>query len=104
MVPDKWLQIEVAYSPAAGQVVQIKLQLMPGTNALQAVQKSGLVEQYPELQTQSLALGIWGRRCTSTTVLRHLDRVEIYRSLHLSPMEARRLRHRNRASVGSSSA
>jgi uncharacterized protein len=94
MVPDKFLQIEVAYSPVAGHVVQIKLQLMPGANVLQAVQQSGLIHQYPELQTQSLALGLWGKRCTPNTVLRHQDRVEIYRSLHLSPMEARRFRHR----------
>lgn len=61
-------------------------------NALQAVQLSGILQQFPELDLNQLALGIFGHRVAATQVLRAGDRVEIYRALIIDPKESRRQR------------
>ena len=58
--------------------------------AAQAVRASGLLEEFPELGCQVLALGIYGRRVDPGHLLRAGDRVEIYRPLKVDPREARR--------------
>ena len=58
--------------------------------AEEAVRASGLLEEFPELAGQALALGIYGRRVDGTQVLRAGDRVEIYRPLKVDPRDARR--------------
>ena len=39
-------------------------------------------------------VGVWGRRCDVTAVLRENDRVELYRPLRVDPKVARRERFR----------
>lgn len=59
-------------------------------SAEQAVRASGLLEEFPELAGQALALGVFGRTVDGRHVLRAGDRVEIYRPLKIDPREARR--------------
>jgi putative ubiquitin-RnfH superfamily antitoxin RatB of RatAB toxin-antitoxin module len=86
------LAIEVAYSPAPGQVDLVTLQVPPGTTADQAVSASGLLTRHV-LPAAGLRLGIWGQLKEATQVLRERDRVEIYRPLRVDPKEARRQRY-----------
>jgi putative ubiquitin-RnfH superfamily antitoxin RatB of RatAB toxin-antitoxin module len=58
--------------------------------ALEAVEASGLITEFPELAGCELPLGIYGCRVESGQSLRDGDRVEIYRPLRLDPREARR--------------
>jgi putative ubiquitin-RnfH superfamily antitoxin RatB of RatAB toxin-antitoxin module len=88
------LHVEVVYSPAAGEVDQVVLQLPAGATVLQALQASGLFARHPGLAAGELALGIWSRRTTLDAPLRDRDRVEVYRALTVDPKEARRLRYR----------
>jgi uncharacterized protein len=82
-------EIEVAYAlPGRQRVVHLELE-RPMT-AEEAVRASGLLEEFPELAGQALALGIYGRRVDGTYVLRAGDRVEIYRPLKVDPRDARR--------------
>ena len=92
------LRVEVAYSPAPGQVDIVPLQVPPGTRLLDAVQASGLCERHG-LQANELRTGLWGRLHPADAPLRDLDRVEIYRPLKVDPKEARRLRYK-RARTG----
>lgn len=83
------VQVDVAYSPAAGQTLCLTLQLPPGATLDDALQASGL-------RCSGLPAGIWGRIQPLNTVLRDFDRVEIYRPLQVDPKEARRLRYKAR--------
>lgn len=94
------LQVRVVYSPRAGQVVEVALELPAGATAAQAVQASGLPGQHPEIDLRHTALGIWGRRCRPDAPLRDQDRVELYRPLSVDPKEARRLRFRRQREDG----
>ena len=57
-----------------------------------ALQQSGLLQHYAELDKQNIQLGVWGRQVSPTQVLRDQDRVEIYRPLRVDPKVARRER------------
>lgn len=88
------LRIEVAYSPAPGEVDLTVLELPEGSTAGQALQASGLLQRHPALSASPPVIGIWGRVCESQRELRDRDRVEVYRPLKVDPKEARRLRQR----------
>lgn len=96
------LAVEVVYAQSQTQAL-IALQLASGSTLWQAVEQSGLLEQYPELQAHADELrqnvGIFGALKSADTVLKSGDRVEIYRSLVMDPKEARRLRAEKNAQV-----
>jgi putative ubiquitin-RnfH superfamily antitoxin RatB of RatAB toxin-antitoxin module len=88
------IAIEVAYALPLKQKI-ISLLVEPGTTALQAVERSGMVTHFPEIDLANIQLGIFGESLgtkTSTYVLRSGDRVEIYRPLVVDPKDARRKR------------
>ena len=58
--------------------------------AIEAVEASGMLKDFPELAAGRLDLGVYGRVVQQTHVLRPGDRVEIYRRLTADPREARR--------------
>ncbi|HBH39751.1 MAG TPA: RnfH family protein [Curvibacter sp.] len=84
------MQIVVAYAPAAGQVIEVSLQLAPGATLHDALVASGLQTGHPSIQ--DAPLGIWGRKAARDQPLRPGDRVEIYRPLRVDPKVARRER------------
>jgi putative ubiquitin-RnfH superfamily antitoxin RatB of RatAB toxin-antitoxin module len=90
---DAPLHIEVAYSPRAGEVDRVALELPAGATVADALQRSGLLGQHG-LALVGLHVGIWGRIAALDDVLQPRDRVEVYRPLKVDPKEARRLRYR----------
>lgn len=92
MASDTRLQITVVYAPFPRDVREVVLQLSPGSTVLQALQASGLLRLFPELDASSLALGVWGNTAGLTQTLLDQDRIEIYRPLRVDPKVARRER------------
>lgn len=88
------LSVSVAYSPRAGSVDEVVLQLPPGATLIDALRASGLLQRHPEIDLAVLRTGIWGRAKPHDTPLRERDRVELYRPLVVDPKEARRQRYR----------
>jgi len=68
------------------------LRLPEGATAGSAIDCCELQAEFPEVDFASAPVGIYGQVVTRTTVLRHGDRVEIYRGLLADPKEARRRR------------
>ena len=89
------LKLSVAYSPGAGAVDCVDLQLPAGATLGDALRASGLLERHPGIELASAKVGVWGKACTLATPLRDGDRVELYRPLAVDPKEARRLRYRS---------
>jgi len=83
--------VEVAYAKENEQVI-IPLNVDAGTTLEQAVQLSGILEQFPEIALTQNKTGIFGKIAKADTELREKDRVEIYRSLIADPKESRRKR------------
>ncbi|PKO92214.1 MAG: RnfH family protein [Betaproteobacteria bacterium HGW-Betaproteobacteria-1] len=87
----KNIMVEVAYALPKQQLI-IPVNVADGTTAEAAVIASGIIEKFPEIDLATNKLGIFGKLVKSDTVLRHLDRVEIYRPLIADPKEVRRQR------------
>lgn len=86
------IEVTVAYAPAAREVEHVALTLPAETTVAQALQRSGLLERFPELELRTVQVGVWGRKAELEQVLRNHDRVELYRPLRVDPKVARRER------------
>lgn len=92
MASEDRCRVTLLYSPTARQVQQVSLVLDAPCTVLQALQHSGLLEKFPEIDHADILVGIWGRLAGLRQPLRDLDRVEIYRPLQVDPKVARRER------------
>lgn len=91
MAENDKILVEVAYAKEDEQVI-IPLNVDPGTTLEQAIQLSGILELYPEIDLAQNKTGIFGKIAKADTELREKDRVEIYRKLIADPKESRRKR------------
>ena len=87
------LSVQVVYSPRAGVVDQVSLDLAGGATLGDALRASGLLDRYPGIDLAVQRVGVWGKLGALEDALRDRDRVEIYRPLTVDPKEARRLRY-----------
>ena len=83
--------VEVAYALAEKQSL-ISLEVEEGTTLKEAIEASGILEKYNEIDLSKQQVGIFSKFATLDTVLREKDRVEIYRSLIADPKEVRKER------------
>jgi len=84
------IRVEVAYALPHEQKI-IALQVEEDCSAYDAVIRSGIVEAYPEIDPETIPMGIFGKsiRDPKGTVLKEGQRVELYRPLIADPKEAR---------------
>jgi putative ubiquitin-RnfH superfamily antitoxin RatB of RatAB toxin-antitoxin module len=85
------IRIEVAYAKPERQLI-LELEAEQGITAKEAVIRSGILDEFPEIDIETARLGIFGKATTPKTVLNPSDRVEIYRPLIADPKEARKKR------------
>jgi putative ubiquitin-RnfH superfamily antitoxin RatB of RatAB toxin-antitoxin module len=85
------LKVEVAYALPDEQHI-FALEVPPGTTAEQAIQRSGVLERFPDLDLATRKIGIFGKLNKPDYVLRPGDRVEIYRPLIADPKAVRKQR------------
>jgi len=92
------ITVEVAYALPHRQKL-ISLQVPRGTTASEAVQQSGIIEHFPEIELENAKMGIFGQalgtkglKPPKEYVLEPRDRVEIYRPLIVDPKEVRKRR------------
>jgi putative ubiquitin-RnfH superfamily antitoxin RatB of RatAB toxin-antitoxin module len=83
------LEIEVVYARPEQQVL-IQVSVPDGSSVRDAIVRSNILSD--ELDLETLAVGIFARRVTLDYILKTGDRVEIYRPLTMSPVDARRWR------------
>lgn len=85
------ITVEVAYALPQEQVV-LSLSVAPGATIQQAIEQSGILKKFPDIDLTRNKLGIFGKLSKPDTVLRDRDRVEIYRPLIADPKEVRKKR------------
>ena len=90
-IHEQSIEIEVIYALSDNQIIR-QLSLPIGTIARQAVELSGIIGIFPEIDLSKNKLGIFGKLVGADAVLRNRDRVEIYRPLIVDPKERRRRR------------
>jgi len=85
------IKVEIAYAQPDQQVILEQL-VDPGTTLEQAVELSGLLSRFPEIDLTTNKVGIFGKLGKKTAELKAGDRIEIYRPLIADPKEVRRKR------------
>jgi putative ubiquitin-RnfH superfamily antitoxin RatB of RatAB toxin-antitoxin module len=85
------IRIEVAYARPDKQSI-LTITVAPGTTVAEAIEQSAIRKEFPEIQAEPVAVGIFSRKVAMDHVLREGDRIEIYRPLIADPKEARRQR------------
>jgi len=85
------ISVEVVYALPQRQEL-VRLKLSSGSTVNQALEASGLLQRYPEIDPAKNKLGIFGKLTKPDAVLRDRDRVEIYRALIADPKEVRKKR------------
>jgi len=85
------MKVEVAYAKPESQAL-LTLEIPEGTTVAAAIQTSGILHWFPEIERNPLSTGIFGRPCEPDQKLKSGDRVEIYRPLIADPRTARRER------------
>lgn len=88
------IDVSVVYALPDQQVI-MELSVEDGCTVKQAVEQSGLLAQFTEIDIQTMQVGIYSERVSLEHLLRAGDRVEVYRPLTIDPKEARR----NRAKI-----
>lgn len=90
------IDIEVTFAHADKQVV-IPVRIDPGTTVKHAIETSGILKLFPEIDINQAQVGVFGKLVPLNTPLKSGDRVEIYRSLLIDPKQARRIRAQKKA-------
>lgn len=85
------IQVQVVYALPTRQDI-VTIELPEGATAVQAVEASGLMQKYPDIDLARNKLGVFAKLVKPDQVLRDRDRVEIYRALIADPKEVRRQR------------
>lgn len=83
--------VEVAYARPDSQII-VPVEVAPGTTLASAIEQSGILYIFPEIDMTSAKVGIFSKICPKDQVLREKDRVEIYRPLIADPKEVRKQR------------
>ncbi|MBR9814852.1 RnfH family protein [bacterium] len=85
------IPVEVACALPERQAL-LRLDVPQGATARDAVTRSKIAEQFPEIDVDAAPLGVFGQGVDADYTLRPGDRVEIYRPLIADPKAARRKR------------
>jgi putative ubiquitin-RnfH superfamily antitoxin RatB of RatAB toxin-antitoxin module len=85
------LQVYVLYATPQQEFIH-PMRVEPGTTVGQAIERSGVLQRFPEISLVTQPVGIYGKKKTLDTPLRERDRVEIYRPLLADPKDSRRKR------------
>lgn len=91
MVATEKMRVEVAYALPQEQII-LAIEGERGLTPKQAIERSGILERFPEIDLASCKVGIFGKLSKLDVELSPGDRVEIYRPLIADPKEARKKR------------
>jgi len=78
------MQIGVAYSEHAQQV-WMTIDVPETTTVRDAIDRSGILQQFPTIDLDAQKVGIFGKVVKPDAVLRPGDRIEIYRPIVCDP-------------------
>lgn len=91
MVQTKYITVCVAYAKPHDQC-ELTISIPAASTLLEAIEQSGILKRYPEIDLQTQAVGVWNVPKKLTDLLKEGDRVEIYRPLLMDPKELRKKR------------
>ena len=83
------VNVGVAYANAEKQV-WLKVELADGCTVIDAIEESGILDLFPEIDLEQQKIGIYGKMTQPDAKLKEGDRVEIYRPITADPKTVKR--------------
>jgi uncharacterized protein len=83
------MKVGIAYALPQRQV-WFDIDVPEGATVKDAVERSGILKQFPEIDLATQKVGIYSKLCKLDTVLTDGDRVEIYRPIICDPKTVKR--------------
>ena len=83
------VNVGVAYSNQSKQI-WLKLDLPDGSTVIDAIEESGVLDMFPEIDLENQKIGIYGKMTKPDVKLKEGDRVEIYRAITADPKTVKR--------------
>ena len=87
----EYFEIEIVYALPHLQILE-SIVVRAGDTIEQAIYRSGLLDQFPDISLKANKVGIFSKLVTLNTILNPNDRLEIYRPLIIDPKKARQIR------------
>ena len=85
------IQVEVVYALVDEQAL-LNVAVPEGSTVKEVVVQSGVLEQFPEIDIETVDVGLFGKMTKMDQAVREKDRIEIYRPLIADPKEVRKRR------------
>ena len=85
------MNVGVCYAEADRQS-WLRLEVPNNSTVEQAIELSGLLTRYPEIDLTKQKVGIFGKLAKLDTIIQEGDRVEIYRQITVDPTQVKRRR------------
>jgi len=83
------MKVGVVYATPARQS-WLTIDVPEGSTVKDAIERSGILRQYPEINLEAQKVGIFGKAAALDAVLEEGARVEIYRPITADPKTVRR--------------
>jgi len=83
------MKVSVAYTGPYKQV-WLHVQVPDGSTVTDAINQSGILSIFPEIDLSQQKLGIYGKMAKADAQLKDGDRVEIYRAITADPKTVKR--------------
>ncbi|MCC7167894.1 MAG: RnfH family protein [Rhodospirillales bacterium] len=83
------MKVRVCYALPQRQTV-INVDLPDGATLKEALERSGILRQFPEIDLETQKVGVYGKAAPLETVLDDGARVEIYRPITADPKTVKR--------------
>ncbi len=83
------ITVGVAYAIPRKQV-WLTVEVPEGATVREAIQQSGILDQFPDIDLETQKVGIFGKLTKLDTAVEDGNRVEIYRPITADPKQVRR--------------
>lgn len=85
------MNVGICYAQADRQL-WMRLEIPDGSTIAEAIELSGVLRQFPEIDLATQKVGIFGKLAKLDTPVQDGDRVEIYRQITADPTQVKRRR------------
>lgn len=85
------MNVGVCYAEAERQT-WLRLEIPDGSTVQEAIELSGMLDQYPHIDLSTQKVGIFGKLAKLEAPVKEGDRVEIYRQITADPAQVKRRR------------
>lgn len=85
------INVEIAYAKPEKQTL-LSISIEQNCTVSEAILQSGILSEFPEIDLNTIKVGIFAKPCPLNQPVQEGDRVEIYRPLTNDPKEMRRSR------------